>query len=300
MPELCNAFTVDVEDYYQVSAFDRDIPRSMWGDLESRVVPNTERMLQLLDRRGVRGTFFVLGWVARRFPNLVREIDAAGHEVASHGFWHRLVFRQTPRRFRWDLRESRAVLEDIVGKPVVAYRAPSFSITRQSLWALEILVEEGFQADSSVNPIRHHRGGIPDAQTGIHRIETPSGSLVEFPPAVHPLGIVNLPISGGGYFRLYPLALSVYCLNRVNRAARRPFVFYVHPWEIDPDQPRLRAGSFPSRLRHYVNLGSTLRKIDRLLERFPFAPMGEVLRQAGFPLENKAELSRIAMQSKEA
>ncbi len=277
---ITNAFTVDVEDYFQVTAFERDIRRDDWDNFPSRVVPNTQRLLELLAAQDVRGTFFVLGWVASRYPDLIQDIHAAGHEIASHSYWHRLVYQQTPDEFREDLRASKQILEDLIGQPVTMYRAPSFSITRRSLWALEILVEEGFTVDSSIFPIRHDRYGIHDAKTSLHQIDTPSGPLWEFPPSVVRMGRLNLPVSGGGYFRLYPFALSASCLRRINQSHRAPFMFYVHPWEIDPRQPRLRVGSFSSRARHYVGLTRTHSRLDALLSAFPFGTMREVIDKA--------------------
>jgi polysaccharide deacetylase family protein (PEP-CTERM system associated) len=271
-----NAFTVDVEDYYHVSAFEGHIDRQRWHEYESRVGANTRRILQLLEDHQVRATFFILGWVAQQDPGLVRDIDRAGHEIASHSFWHRLVYRQTPDEFRQDLRQSRDVLEQIIGRPVTAFRAPSFSITRRSLWALEILVEEGFQLDSSIYPVYHDRYGIPDAKPHVHQIHTPSGSLWEFPPAVVRMGRLNLPVSGGGYFRLYPEAWTRRWLSRINHTGR-PFVFYIHPWEVDPHQPRLKAGSRVSRFRHYVNLGRTEAKLKRMFREFRFGGIKDVV-----------------------
>ncbi len=277
---MLNVFTVDVEDYFQVSAFEKHVRRDQWGQWESRVVSNTHRILQLLDRHHVRATFFVLGWVAQRHPRLVREIHACGHEIGSHGYWHRLVYQQTPEEFRTDLRRSRDALQETLGRPVTAYRAASFSITRQSLWALEILVEEGFLADSSVFPIRHDRYGIPDAEPGPHRLKTPAGSLWEFPPSVARFAGINLPVGGGGYFRLSPLPWTLFCLRRINRIRRQPFMFYVHPWELDPEQPRIRAASRTSRFRHCVHLSQNERKLDRLLATFRFGRLCDVIAQA--------------------
>jgi polysaccharide deacetylase family protein (PEP-CTERM system associated) len=273
-----NAFTVDVEEHFQVSAFEATVHRDQWSGLPSRVVANTKRLLALLDRHAVKGTFFVLGWTAKRHPALVQDIEAAGHEIASHGFWHRIVYGQSPDEFREDIRLGRDVLQDIVGHRVIAYRAPSFSITRRSLWAREILVEEGFEVDSSVFPVHHDRYGIPDAPLEIHRIETPSGPLWEFPPSVACLGGMRLPVGGGGYFRLYPLSVTTVLLRRIHRLERRPFMFYIHPWEVDPEQPRIAVKSRISRFRHYCNLSSTEAKLSALLDQFRFAPMGEVLR----------------------
>ena len=271
-----HAFTVDVEDYFQVSAFEECVPRDRWHEYPGRVEANTRRILELLAGRQVRATFFILGWVAKRYPRLVREIQRTGHEIGSHGFEHRLIYTQTPDEFREDIRRSADVLAEILGVRVAAYRAPSFSITKASRWALEILSEEGFTVDSSVVPIHHDIYGMPGAQAGLHRLETPSGALWEFPPAVYPLTKrFMLPVGGGGYFRIYPLRLSIWCLRQVERR-RPPFMFYIHPWEVDPDQPRLPA-SFKSRFRHYRNLRRTLGKLDRLLGAFRFGPVRDVL-----------------------
>lgn len=272
-----NAFTIDVEDYFQVSAFERQIQRETWDNYDSRVVANTARMLALLDRHRVKATFFVLGWIAERFPALVREIDAAGHEIGSHGYWHRLIYDQTPGQFQEDLCRSRDILADRIGRAVRAYRAPSFSIIERSRWALDILAAEGFEIDSSVYPIRHDRYGLPDAPPHLHRLDTASGSLWEFPPtSIRVLGN-NVPVGGGGYFRLYPLWLTSRWLDRINRLLRRPFMFYIHPWEIDPEQPHLAAGTAVSRFRHRVNLRTTERKLDQLLARFRFGPVSDVV-----------------------
>jgi polysaccharide deacetylase family protein (PEP-CTERM system associated) len=282
---IVNAFTVDVEDYYMVSGFEKHISRAQWGEFESRVVPNTKRILRLLDAHDVKATFFILGWVAQYYPELVREIHAAGHEIGSHGYWHHLVYRQTPDEFRDDLRTSRDVIEAAIDQRVEIYRAPSFSITEKSRWALDILTEEGFRIDSSIYPIHHDRYGIADAQPGLHQIATPTGPLWEFPPSVVSWKGVNLPVGGGGYFRLYPLPLTIRWLRQINHDAQRPFVFYVHPWEIDPDQPRIDNGSRLSRFRHYVNVSHTERRIEALLEHFRFAPIGDVVPQQWDPVD---------------
>ncbi|QGJ72177.1 Peptidoglycan-N-acetylglucosamine deacetylase [Planctomycetales bacterium 10988] len=276
---LRNALTIDVEDYFQVSAFEREIDRSQWDSFESRAVSNTMRLLEIFAEENVKGTFYVLGWVAEKYPQLVREIAAAGHELASHSYWHRLVYEQSPRQFREDLKRSKDILENLSNQAITSFRAASFSITERSLWALEILVEEGFTLDSSIFPVYHDRYGIPDANPEIHQQLTPSGSIDEFPPSVYPIGKWNLPISGGGYFRLYPLPWSLYCLKQVNQVHQRPFVFYLHPWEIDPEQPKLNAGSKLSRWRHCVNLHSTERKLRSLVQTFSFAPISEVVQQ---------------------
>jgi polysaccharide deacetylase family protein (PEP-CTERM system associated) len=278
---IVNAFTVDVEDYYQVSAFEKHVDRGDWDRYESRVAANTRRLLDLLDRYQVKATFFVLGWVAQREPDLVRDIHCRGHEIGSHGFWHRLIYQQTPQQFRDDLRQARDVLDGILGVPVTAYRAPSFSITGRSRWALDILGEEGFQVDSSVYPIHHDRYGIPGAPRRLHQIATSSGPLWEFPPSVLRLARMNIPVGGGGYFRLFPLSWTLGCLARINRRHCRPFMFYVHPWEIDPDQPRIPARSRLSRFRHYVNLRPNHRKLESLVQQFHFGRLSDAISRHG-------------------
>jgi polysaccharide deacetylase family protein (PEP-CTERM system associated) len=275
------AFTVDVEDYFQVDAFSSVIEPSAWDSFGSRVVANTSRLLDLLDRHQVRGTFFVLGWIAERHPGLVRAIVQRGHELASHGMSHQRIVTQTPELFRRETRDSKRLLEDLGQVPVIGYRAATYSITRQSLWALDILEEEGFHYDSSIFPVRHDRYGIPDAQTVPHRLTTPAGkSLVEYPlTAVEVLGL-NLPVAGGGYFRLFPYALTRWGLRRV-RQQGRPVVFYLHPWEVDPEQPRIANAGWRSRFRHYLNLERTLPRLERLLTDFRFTTMRECLDAQG-------------------
>ena len=275
-PPLINAMTVDVEDYFHVSAFADRIARGDWPHYASRVEQNTYRLLRLLERTGVRATCFILGWVAERYPDLVRDIARDGHEIGCHSYWHRLVYDLTPDEFRDDTIRARSVLEEIIGERVMLYRAPSFSITQRNLWALDILAELGFECDSSVYPIRHDRYGIPGADPFPHRVATPAGELFEFPGSVCRLGGLSIPVSGGGYFRLYPARLTAWMLERVNASAGRPFMFYIHPWELDPDQPRM-PGSLRSRFRHYQNLASTKHKLEWLLPRFRLAAMGDVL-----------------------
>ena len=272
--EIVNAFTVDVEDYFQVSGFERDIPRTAWGSFECRVVDSTQRLLELLSRNNVRGTFFILGWIAARYPRLVREIQQAGHELGSHSYWHRLIYDLSPQEFRQDLRDSIAAISDAAGVAVTSFRAPSFSITARSLWALELLAECGIRVDSSIFPLRHDRYGMPEAATGIHALETPAGTICEFPPTVASLFNMNLPAAGGGYFRMYPWSVMRQLLNQVQRQGR-PLMFYVHPWEVDPEQPRLSAGSAMGRFRHYLNLATTLPKLERLLGAYRFGTMSE-------------------------
>ncbi len=288
---VLNALTVDVEDYYHVSAFEGVAPRERWDTFESRIVASTETVLRLLDRAEVRATFFILGWVAARHPGLVRSIRCGGHEIASHGYWHRLVYRQTPEEFRADLCRCRDVLQDLTGERVTAYRAPSFSITRASAWALDVLIEEGFLFDSSVYPTYHDRYGIPGTPLGPHRLDRPAGSLWEFPPPVWRALGYPLPVGGGGYFRLYPYLLTRHALRRVN-AAGRPFAAYVHPWELDPGQPRFRPGLLRG-FRHYVNLGRTETRLASLLRDFRLGTLSEALAEHA-PLAARPAVARRA------
>jgi len=271
------AFTVDVEDYFQVDAFSDVIPVSTWSDYEPRVVANTSRLLDLLDEHQVRGTFFVLGWIAERHADLVRNIAGRGHEVASHGMSHQRVVTQSPELFRRETRDSKRLLEDLIQAPVVGYRAATYSITVQSLWALDILHEEGFLYDSSIFPVRHDRYGIPDAKTAPHRLETPGGkAIVEYPLTAARIFGVNIPVAGGGYFRLLPYGLTRRGLRRV-QAEGRAVAFYLHPWEVDPGQPRIRGARWRSRFRHYLNLDRTLPRLNRLLRDFQFSTMRDCL-----------------------
>jgi polysaccharide deacetylase family protein (PEP-CTERM system associated) len=274
-----NAFSIDVEDYFQVAALAPAVARATWAQRESRVERNTDKLLQLLDERGIRATFFVLGWIALHHSTLVKRIAAAGHEIASHGFSHQLIYTQSPREFREETRRSKDLLEDLTGAAVIGYRAASFSITRRSLWALDVLLDLGFQYDSSVFPIHHDLYGIPGAAEEPGRVTAPSGrTLVEFPMAAASFGGARIPVSGGGYFRLLPYCLTRKGLRQINR--RRPFVFYLHPWEIDPGQPRFKVG-WRSRFRHYTNLERCESRLKCLLTDFAFAPMADVLGMHG-------------------
>jgi polysaccharide deacetylase family protein (PEP-CTERM system associated) len=274
--DIVNAMTVDVEDYFQVSAFERVVSRTRWDHLESRVAANTRRLLEVFERSGVRATFFVLGWVADRAPLLVRQIADAGHEIACHSYNHQLLYNLTPRQFRDDVRQAKVALEQVIGRPVVGFRAPSYSITASSLWALDVLIEEGYQYDASIFPIHHDRYGIPDAARHAHMLARRAGALVEVPASTVRLGGVNLPIAGGGYFRLLPYLWTKWGISRVNRVERAPVVFYLHPWEIDPDQPRLPA-SATTRMRHYGGLRRTNGRLRRLLNDFRFDSIASVL-----------------------
>jgi polysaccharide deacetylase family protein (PEP-CTERM system associated) len=273
---VLNVMSVDVEEHFQVSAFERSVDRRDWPRYESRVCANTERLLELFARFEVRATFFTLGWVAERFPGLVRAIVAQGHELASHGYAHRLAYDQDHATFRDDLRRARAALECAGGVRVLGYRAPSYSVIERSLWALDVLVEEGYEYDASIYPIRHDRYGIPGWRRHFHRVQRPSGSIWELPGStVRVLGN-NLPMGGGGYFRLLPYGWTRQGIRRVNEVERQPAIFYLHPWEIDPEQPRL-PGSLVSRFRHYRNLDKTYGRLEKLLTQFRFATVQEVL-----------------------
>jgi polysaccharide deacetylase family protein (PEP-CTERM system associated) len=278
--QIVNAMTVDVEDYFHVSAFENTVPRSSWDSMESRVVGNTERLLEIFQQSGLHATFFVLGWVAERYPALVRRIADAGHELASHGFAHRLVYDQSPEQFREDLRRSRVAISDASSAPVLGYRAPSFSITSRSLWALDVIREEGFVYDASVFPVRHDRYGLPSSPRHFHALERAAGTLWECPGSTVRLVGANFPVAGGGYFRLLPYAWTRWGISRLNASEHQSAVFYLHPWEIDPDQPRLPASRL-SRFRHYTNLDKTERRLRRLISDFRFAPLREILRHHG-------------------
>lgn len=274
-----NALTVDVEDYFHVAALASSISRDSWTSRESRVVGNTHRLLALFEQFKVRGTFFVLGWVAERYPDLIRDIAADGHEIACHGFSHRLVYEQSPEEFHEETRRSKSLLEDITGSRVLGYRAASYSIVRESLWALDILAELGFVYDSSIFPVHHDRYGIPDAERAPHRMSTPNGkSIVEWPLATATILGFRLPVAGGGYFRLLPYWLSRWGLRSINKRELRPFMFYLHPWEIDPAQPRVSA-TWLSQFRHYTNLGKCEERLRRLLGEFRFGTAREGLEQ---------------------
>jgi len=276
-----NALTVDVEDYYQVSAFEPVVPFADWDRYESRVERNTYRLLELFDCYHTRATFFVLGWVAERYPGLIRDVHAQGHEVASHGYAHRRVYTQTPAQFRAETQHSKRLLEDLTGQPVLGYRAASYSITTQSLWALNILREEGFVYDSSIFPIRHDRYGIPTAQRFCHVLsEHPVSRFVEFPPSTVVVLGRKLPIAGGGYFRLFPYSVTRWGVRRLNRQEHHPAMIYLHPWEIDPDQPRLPAGLL-TQWRHHVNVHKVEGRLRRLLQDFTFGTMAQVLQDCG-------------------
>lgn len=278
MSSPLNALSFDVEDYFQVSAFSDAIDRQSWERQPMRVARNTRLLMEILDTYSVKATFYTLGWIAERVPELVKEISAAGHEVASHGYSHRLVYDQTPEEFSEETRRTKAILEDLAQRPVTSYRAASYSITRDSLWALDVLHEQGFTMDSSIFPIRHDRYGLTGGPLEPHYLALPSGGrMLEFPiSTVRRFGL-SLPVSGGGYFRLYPYALSRYLAGQVNGEGR-PFIFYLHPWEIDPDQPRVSVDGL-TRFRHYNNLAKCRHRLERLLQDFRFSTVTEAIEE---------------------
>lgn len=279
---VTNAFTVDVEEYFHPNAMDGVTEPGAWDTLPHRVEHTTRRLLDLLDELGVRATAFVLGWVADRWPGLVREIARRGHEIASHGYAHRLVYRLGPDAFRADVARGRRVLEDALGDRVRGFRAASWSIVAATPWAFDILIEQGFEWDSSVYPVRHDIYGIPGFSRVPVRLRCAAGSLVEIPPSTVRVGGVTLPVAGGGYLRLLPYAVTRWAIRRINRVDGVPAMVYVHPWELDPAQPRLPARAL-ARWRQYANLDRTEARLRRLARDFRFGPLCEVVRPASLP-----------------
>jgi polysaccharide deacetylase family protein (PEP-CTERM system associated) len=272
-----NVLSVDVEDYFQVEAFASHISRRDWDHYGSRVDGNVDVILDLFSKYHAKGTFFILGWVAERFPHLVKRIAEEGHEVGSHGFGHQHITRQTPDQFRIDVRKARESLMDLSGQTVQAYRAPSFSIVRDTLWALDILAEEGFTIDSSVFPARHDLYGIANAPRFPHWSKTPGGKRIfEFPPSTVRILNNGCGVAGGGYLRFAPYILTRKAIRYINNSERQPAMVYFHPWEFDPAQPRITAVSFRSRVRHYTNLSTMKRKVERLLNDFQFTTITNV------------------------
>ncbi len=272
-----NALTIDVEDYYMVSAFAEQIKFEDWCRYESRVERNTYKILDLLNEHEVKGTFFILGWVAEKYPGLIKKIHEAGHEVACHGYNHRLIYDLTPEQFREDTKRAKSILEDTAGTEVIGYRATSYSIIPETIWALDILIEEGFLYDSSIFPIHHDRYGYPGAQRFPHVLKRDSGEIREFPPSTLPFFGQNVPVAGGGYLRLFPLQITKAAIKRINVKENNVAVLYIHPWEIDIDQPQMN-GRWLSKRRHYLNLRSTLPKLKSLLRDFAFRPLNSFLR----------------------
>jgi len=274
---MCNAMTIDVEDYFQVSALAPYIARSQWDTLDGRVEANVERILAMLDEYGTHATFFTLGWIAERYPGLIRRIVANGHELASHGFAHQRATEQNPAAFFSDIQLAKIVLEDLTGVEVMGYRAPSFSIGQGNSWAFECIERAGYKYSSSVYPIKHDHYGRPDAPRFAHDVR---GGLLEVPMTTMRLFGRNWPAGGGGYFRLLPYAASRWLLRRVNHVDRQPAIFYFHPWEIDPAQPRVPGIDAKTRFRHYLNLDRMERRLRKLLFDFEWGRVDAVMLEA--------------------
>lgn len=270
---ITNALTIDVEDYFQVSAFAAHIARSEWNTCECRVERNVDHILDMLAHRGIKATFFALGWIAERYPKLIREIVREGHELASHGYGHERASEQTEPAFFADIQLAKLVLEDVSGNAVHGYRAPSFSIGKGNLWAFDCLVRAGYRYSSSIYPIQHDHYGMPDAPRFAHEVRP---GLFEIPITTLRMFHRNFPSSGGGYFRLLPYALSRWMLNRVNRTDREPSVFYFHPWEIDVDQPRIEGIGRKTRFRHYVNIRQMEGRLNQLMRDFNWGRMDQI------------------------
>ena len=277
---MVNAMTVDVEDYFQVSAFEDQINRDQWDAWPCRVERNIDRILALFAEADIHATFFILGWIAQRYPEMVRRIADAGHEIASHGMFHRRVTQQDQTTFAADAYASRILLEDVSGRSVKGYRAPSYSIGRSTLWALDLLNESGYGYSSSVYPVRHDLYGMPEAPRFAFRLK--AGGLIELPVTTCRIIGCQFPCGGGGFFRLYPYRLSRWAVHRVNVVDRQPAIFYFHPWELDPDQPRLRHINLKTRLRHYLNLSRMERRLKRLLVDFRWDRIDRVYPLEGF------------------
>lgn len=273
MNAITNALTIDVEDYFQVSAFAPCIARSEWETRECRIERNMHLILDMLDRNDVKATFFTLGWIAERYPALIRETAARGHEVASHGYAHQRASDQSPQEFLADIRLAKTLLEDLSGQAVQGYRAPSFSIGTGNLWAFDSLAEAGYRYSSSIYPIKHDHYGIPDAPRFMHDVRP---SLIEIPATTIRAFERNWPASGGGYFRLMPYLLSRRLIRRVNEQDGAAAVFYFHPWEVDPQQPRVHGASAKARFRHYLNLHRMESRLERLLQDFKWGRMDEI------------------------
>ncbi len=272
-PSITNALTIDVEDYFQVSAFAPYIDRSHWDSRECRVERNVDQILKLLAEHNVQATFFTLGWIAERYPKLVRSIVDGGHELASHGYGHERVSDLSEAQFFEDIHSAKSLLEDIGGTKVQGYRAPSFSIGSQNLWALDTLQRAGYRYSSSIYPIRHDHYGMPDAPRFAYEARD---GLMEVPPTTMRMFNRNLPSSGGGYFRLLPYSLSRWMLRQVNSKDASPAVFYFHPWEIDKNQPRVQGVGLKTRFRHYVNIGRMEQRLGRLLQDFRWGRMDHI------------------------
>lgn len=305
-----NFLSIDVEDYFHVSAFESISPRESWNEKELRVERNTERILSILSANSVKATFFVLGWVAENCQGLVRRIAAEGHEVASHGYGHQRICQMSRTEFREDIRRSKRLLEDLTGRQVYGYRAPSYSISLDTFWAFDELCEAGYRYDSSIFPIRHDYYGIADwprflapavktSEGTWQTCEDPSSGnfIIEVPISTIQIAGKNFPIAGGGYFRLFPYELTRFGLRRINRIEGQSFVFYLHPWELDPDQPRMQGAGLKSRFRHYLNLHKTEERFWQLLRDFRFTSIDACLMSQELPEINKYEFEPDSHQA---
>jgi polysaccharide deacetylase family protein (PEP-CTERM system associated) len=293
---MLNFLTFDLEEYFHVSAYADHVDQTDWASYPSRVAESTDRILELLDQNRCLATFFVLGWVAEEKPEVVRRVAKAGHEIACHSLLHRRVYELTAEQFRNDTRRAKSVIEDVSGRQVIGYRAPSFSVTAASIWALEILVEEGFRYDSSIYPVEHPSYGMPKAPRTPFWIQTPSGPILEFPLTTLELAGRRSPVAGGAYLRMLPYLYTKWAVGYLNQRENSSVCVYVHPWEIDAGQPRL-PGKMSSHLRHRMGLRSLERKLDRLIHEFPFATFGSQLPQAdgaGDPGTNSFEISQLS------
>lgn len=288
-----NALTIDLEDYYHVSAFRHSVSQEQWNSRESRVERNTDLLLEWFDEAGLKATFFTLGWVAEHNPSVIRRVVEQGHEIACHSLRHRIVYEMTPQEFREDTRQAKTLLEDVSGQAVRGYRAPSFSITADSQWAFEILAELGFTYDSSIFPVKHVDYGMPNAPRFPFRVDTNFGPIVEFPLPTLSLGSARSPLGGGAYLRLLPYRYTRWGIRYINRHEKQPVCIYLHPWEIDTEQPRMDGG-LTARARHYLGLRGTGAKLRRLLNELEFCPLGVLIDQLGLA---EPALSRLPQAS---
>lgn len=289
-----HAMTIDVEDYFHVAAFASVIDSTRWDEYPRRVVENTRQILSLFERQQLKATFFVLGWVAEREPELVKEIAAAGHEIASHGYSHQLVYSQTPELFREETEKSKNILEQLCQREITGYRAASYSITANSTWALDILADLGFRWDSSIFPVRHDNYGMPNSPERPYTIELANGkSITEFPLTTAKVLGLKVPAAGGGYFRQYPYALSRWLFNRASENQSKPQIFYLHPWEVDTQQPRIENASWFSRFRHYTNIDKCAVRLEKMVSDFEFDTMTNAL--ACSPPEQSIDLETLVL-----
>ena len=291
--KLRHVLSFDVEEHFQVAAFWSAARRREWNRLASRVERNTRKIVDLLSEHSTKATFFVLGWVAKRHPDLVKSLAHEGHEIASHGYGHELVHTQTPTRFREDVRRSKHILEDLIGREVMGYRAPSFSITPRTEWAISVLIEEGYRYDSSIYNRFQGTRGIAVARTGAYQLETDAGTIWEVSPSTMNACGLQLPVAGGGYFRLFPYAASRVFLKNLEKQGSQ-LVMYLHPWELDPEQPRMD-GPVLSKVRHYLNLDKTEQRLRWLLRDFSFAPIKEVIRPIQDIVEGQRECVHVVV-----